>query len=706
MLTGFPSARARPALDAFSTRPGMARVLEANGLTSLFDAENVTVFLPTSEGFFQFDRSYYGVGEKDVDKWRELFAYSSLYGRVRVAELPQSGKMVSRLSPTLRLYVNRFQTTTGQIVTINGATIIQADIVTDNGILHIVDKLLAPVGSSLTIAKYLQNPELPDLEFRAIILAAIVVPSLTKQSENSSSLQTSFSPNDSYLYPMPQYGQDPLFYNNTILVETYQAHIIENEALFLPTSVGYLPPKKALFGSLKFYRRDDGTLYVSNYRVHARVIRPNIPTVNGVIHVIDNLLRYVYQNALESVAAMSDTLLFSQLLSKLPEAKQFVVRNTTVTVFVPTNWAFSKIPLYWQDKLTKGDGGDEVVQAHVISGSVLDSDQWRDGQILTTMNNKTLTFREIDGEFYLETEDKKVRSRVEVRDIGVTNGIVHLIKNVLHCDQFTIWEAMSDIPQLKSIHDFLSAHFQEMRALLNMTTNPSTTVFLPSNDVMDLALDHLNILVASDSAYLLKALQGHVITGRFSSSAIVGEVTHQTVSGGFVVIRREKASADITITGGHVTTKLTVKDIYCSNGVLHIIEDLLHIPTRTVGEEIKHLDTLRYMQVLIQTLGDKQYNLADRGKNYTIFMANNDAFSSLPWETVSDLMTNINWTTQVLRGHVVPGEVRPLDEIPSRVPLQAEFNVIYLVRRRNKGTYCIPVRAKSIFHCSSVSTQH
>ncbi|GFR75111.1 fasciclin-1 [Elysia marginata] len=252
-------------------------------------------------------------------------------------------------------------------------------------------------------------------------------------------------------------------------------------------------------------------------------------------------------------------------------------------------------------------------------------------------------------DFYLEAANKRVLSRVEVMDIGVINGVVHLVKNILHADQFTIWDALTDMPQLRSIHDFLNSHFQEMRAMLNMSTNPENTVFLPSNEVMERSLDHLNILVAVDSGTLLKALQGHVISGRYSSSSFEGEATFMTFaqSNKNITIKRGEKTSEITITGGHVTSKVIVKDIYCSNGVLHIIDDLLHIPTRTVGHEIRLRPELRYMQVLMQTMKDPQYDLDDSRRNYTVFMANNDAFSALPWDTVSSLMVNVNWTVEI-----------------------------------------------------------
>ncbi|CAL1544533.1 unnamed protein product [Lymnaea stagnalis] len=80
--------------------------------------------------------------------------------------LPSKGRVTSRLHPTLSLYVNRFSTSDGLIITINGATILQPDIVTDNGILHIVDRIIAPVGSHMTIAEYLENPQVRGLSFR------------------------------------------------------------------------------------------------------------------------------------------------------------------------------------------------------------------------------------------------------------------------------------------------------------------------------------------------------------------------------------------------------------------------------------------------------------------------------------------------------------------------------------------------------------
>lgn len=48
---------------------------------------------------------------------------------------------------------------------INGAQLVQPDIRTDNGVIHIIDRVLAPVANWATIATYVETPTLPHLSF-------------------------------------------------------------------------------------------------------------------------------------------------------------------------------------------------------------------------------------------------------------------------------------------------------------------------------------------------------------------------------------------------------------------------------------------------------------------------------------------------------------------------------------------------------------
>ncbi|XP_059159648.1 uncharacterized protein LOC131943508 [Physella acuta] len=621
-------------------------------------------------------------------------------GKFTVSALPAKGRVTSRLHPTLSLYINRFQTPDGAIITINGATIIHADIVTENGILHIVDRMVAPVGSHMTIAEYVEKPQLRELSFSAIIMAAIVVPSLTQKTNSTKSLYTSFSPNDSYLYPMPEYGKEPLFNNFTILREVrnnftilrevYQAHIIEDEALFLPAGLKGLPARKALYGTIRFYTRD-GKLYISNNRVHAKVIQPNIPTVNGVIHVIDNLLHYIYHNALQVADSITDAKIFAQLLKGVSAQMKERLANTTVTIFIPSDWAFSKVPLYWQGELVRVENMidrsplEQFLYRHVMTDVAMDAGKLTDGKRLTMASNQTLTVLHKDGDIYLETSDRRVRSRIEVLDIGVTNGVVHLISNILSAEGFTIWQAVSDIPQLKRFVEVVTKNFIDMRSILSLASEKPITVFLPGNEVFDRAADYVNSLLLLDPHILFKAFQGHIISGQFSSTRVDGDAVHMTYAGLPVRLSKNERTSTIKITGGHVTSEVKVRDIFCSNGVLHIIDDILHTPTRTVDKEMRTREPLRYMQALFEKVADRQYDLNSKGSNYTVFVPNNDAFGSLPWDTVNKLLHWDSWTKQILRAHIVKNEMRTLSDIPSGTALRAEHNVIHVVKKEDHG---------------------
>jgi len=51
------------------------------------------------------------------------------------------------------------------------------------------------------------------------------------------------------------------------------------------------------------------------------------------------------------------------------------------------------------------------------------------------------------------------------------------------------------------------------------------------------------------------------------------------------------------VIGSHILAKVIVRDIWCRNGILHIIDDLLHIPTRNIMEEMARYNDLRFVQI-------------------------------------------------------------------------------------------------------------
>ncbi|CAG5114897.1 unnamed protein product, partial [Candidula unifasciata] len=139
----------------------------------------------------------------------------------------------------------------------------------------------------------------------------------------------------------------------------------------------------------------------------------------------------------------------------------------------------------------------------------------------------------------------------------------------------------------------------------------------------------------------------------------------------------------MTVVGGHVTATVHLQDIYCNNGVIHIIDKLLHTPTQTIAKDVAFRNEVAYSNVLINVMNDDSYDLDSVNENYTFFVPNNDSFSYLPWQTHEKLF-NRNYSEKVMRAHIVKGETRTLDEISSGSALPAINNVIYVLKKDKK----------------------
>lgn len=102
------------------------------------------------------------------------------------------------------------------------------------------------------------------------------------------------------------------------------------------------------------------------------------------------------------------------------------------------------------------------------------------------------------------------------------------------------------------------------------------TVFAPTDDAIAAALKKLGMTQEAALAMPIDDLAGiltyHVVAGKVLSTALTNGMKANTVNG-----------ASVTITIGDVvkvnTATVTTADVMCSNGVIHIIDDMLMPPT-------------------------------------------------------------------------------------------------------------------------------
>lgn len=184
--------------------------------------------------------------------------------------------------------------------------------------------------------------------------------------------------------------------------------------------------------------------------------------------------------------------------------------------------------------------------------------------------------------------------------------------------------------------------------------NSEFTVFAPT-DAAFAALDSTTLtnLVENDTANLTKILTYHVLDSAVMSTDLSDGMRAETVQGKYI---------EITIEGDDVyidNAMVTIADIECSNGVIHVIDAVIMPKDNIVETAIAEgFDTL----VTAVLAADLQGTLGDESAQFTVFAPTDAAFAKLNSTYLTNLVENdtTNLTT-ILTYHVLADVVYSTD---------------------------------------------
>ncbi|VDI71879.1 Hypothetical predicted protein [Mytilus galloprovincialis] len=566
-----------------------------------------------------------------------------------------------------------------QIFTVNGAVLITSNITASNGVLHIIDRVMAPITSAKTVHDYILYPEIPSYSFSSINNASIVDLDLRQWTSETNRKFTVFLPNDGHLVSMPSYGQDRLFKDWYLIRKIYHAHTVLDTFSFIP-SKGDIPKLTSMQGDITFHR-ENNRVYIKSNRVKALVIQANVPTVNGIIHVIDNLLYFIYMNIVQTIQKLPNTQTFKLYLERQSAVKSYLGSlNGTKTVFVPTDTAFAKLPSNKQQQFTNDlTYLSQILNNHILSSEV-DEASLVNGQTFTTLSNKSITVIRKDQTFYLETEDMQIQ--VVETDIGCTNGVVHLIDNVILRKDYTVWEAITGNDQLIKMKSFMQ-NYNDLPALLN-NAGVHVTVFLPFDYVMDDIPGSTLSSFSTNPDILYDALSGHIILGHtLATFNMSRKETFNTYGGHQLTTVFSKE--EISVTGSYIKAGVIVRDILCSNGVIHIIDNLMHVATRNVLDEMKRHKEISVVSSFIglYTMQMLQNILSDKDEDITIFVPVNNAFNDIPRSRADKFLMDSLLLERILQAHVVTSGSHLVEQLYAEQNLISVEDTIYIRKSNN-----------------------
>ncbi|MBD2518482.1 fasciclin domain-containing protein [Nostoc sp. FACHB-973] len=113
-------------------------VKAVNLIETLKSLDSLTLFAPTDEAFANLPEGTLDLLLQDIPKLRKIVAYHVASGDVRSDDLVQINE-----AQTLEGSIVAIESVNGKIK-VNDANVIKTDVLTDNGVIHIIDAVLMP----------------------------------------------------------------------------------------------------------------------------------------------------------------------------------------------------------------------------------------------------------------------------------------------------------------------------------------------------------------------------------------------------------------------------------------------------------------------------------------------------------------------------------------------------------------------------------
>ena len=396
-----------------------AAVITADLAGTLSGEGPFTVFAPTDDAFLALAGALGATAEDllALPELTDILLYHVVGGTALSTDL-SDGQMVTTLNGAdVTVTIN------DQGIFINDAQVIVADIVADNGVVHVIDAVLIPPTPepSNTVVDVVVNSDVHNL-LEAAVLTADLAGTLSGEGPF-----TVFAPtDDAFLALAGALGataEDLLALPELTDILLY--HVVGGTALSTDLSDGQMVT--TLNGADVTVTINDQGVFIND----AQVIVADIVADNGVVHVIDAVLippTPEPSNTVVDIVVNSDVHNLLEAAVITADLAGTLSGEGPFTVFAPTDDAFlalaGALGATAEDLLALPELTD-ILLYHVVGGTALSTDL-SDGQMVTTLNGADVTVSiECDGSIFIND------AQVILADIEADNGVVHVLDAVL-----------------------------------------------------------------------------------------------------------------------------------------------------------------------------------------------------------------------------------------------------------------------------------
>lgn len=208
------------------------------------------------------------------------------------------------------------------------------------------------------------------------------------------------------------------------------------------------------------------------------------------------------------------------------------------------------------------------------------------------------------------------------------------------------------------------------------------TVFAPSDEAFArLPAGTVDTLLKPENKpQLIAVLTYHVVPGKVLAADVVKLKTAATVNGQRVDIKVDGKKVEID------QAQVVATDIACSNGVIHVIDQVLLPSTDNIPATAEKAGTFKSLLAAAKAAG--LVDVLAGEKPLTVFAPTDDAFAKLPAGTVDNLLKpeNKDKLAAILKFHVVPGRVFSNDVLSKKELKTAHGGVLTAAVKNGAAT--------------------
>uniref|UniRef100_A0A2I3S777 Periostin n=1 Tax=Pan troglodytes TaxID=9598 RepID=A0A2I3S777_PANTR len=521
-----------------------------------------TYFAPSNEAWDNLDSDIRRGLESNVNVELLNALHSHMINKRMLTKDLKNGMIIPSMYNNLGLFINHYP---NGVVTVNCARIIHGNQIATNGVVHVIDRVLTQIGTS--IQDFIEAED--DLSsFRAAAITSDILEALGRDGHF-----TLFAPTNEAFEKLPR-G----------VLERIMGDKVASEALMKYHILNTLQCSESIMGGAVFETLEGNTIEIGcdgdSITVNGikMVNKKDIVTNNGVIHLIDQVLIPDSAKQVIELAGKQQTT-FTDLVAQLGLASA-LRPDGEYTLLAPVNNAFSDDTLSMDQRLLK-----LILQNHILKVKV-GLNELYNGQILETIGGKQLRV------FIYRTAVCIENSCMEKGSKQGRNGAIHIFREIIKPAEKSLHEKLK---QDKRFSTFLS--LLEAADLKELLTQPGDwTLFVPTNDAFKGMTSEEKEILIRDKNALQNIILYHLTPGVFIGKGFEPGVTNilKTTQGSKIFLKE----VNDTLLVNELKSKES--DIMTTNGVIHVVDKLLYPADTPVGNDqlLEILNKLiKYIQI-------------------------------------------------------------------------------------------------------------